>query len=295
MPASPTSGGQSLTAVNSVFRGSGKDVVVSTDESDPFCAAVGGQCFQYYRGRLTLSHSNYRTSDDPIEAEDASQSGDPLFTDPAGGDYRVQAGSPLIDAGVDDPANGPVDLAGALRNQGAAPDIGAYQFPSGSGGGGDGGEAPTPLPINPPVADKVAPKLSRLALTNARFAVAKGSTPAAAARARRVRRGTTFVYSTSEAAHLTIAVQRRASGRRAKGGKCVKATRGNRRAKTCVRWLGRGKLTRVGAKGLNALPFSGRIGRKALAPGRYRALFGAADLSGNRSGAKALGFKIVKG
>ena len=46
--------------------------------------------------------------------------------------------------------------------------------------------------------------------------------------------------------------------------------------------------------GANALPFSGRIGRKALKPGSYRAVLVAVDAAGNRSAAKTIAFKVVK-
>lgn len=43
---------------------------------------------------------------------------DPLFVSPLDGDYHLQAGSPLIDAGIDV----------GLPFSGEAPDIGAYEF-----------------------------------------------------------------------------------------------------------------------------------------------------------------------
>jgi hypothetical protein len=52
----------------------------------------------------------------------------PGFAEPAIGDFRLQPGSPLIDAGfafIDLPA---FDLDGAARQSGAAPDIGAYEY-----------------------------------------------------------------------------------------------------------------------------------------------------------------------
>ncbi|HEY3267528.1 MAG TPA: right-handed parallel beta-helix repeat-containing protein [Armatimonadota bacterium] len=56
---------------------------------------------------------------------------DPLFVDRAGSDYRLQAGSPCIDAGNDAYiASTDRDYAGAPRIAGAHVDIGAYEYGS---------------------------------------------------------------------------------------------------------------------------------------------------------------------
>jgi hypothetical protein len=54
-----------------------------------------------------------------------------------------------------------------------------------------------------------------------------------------------------------------------------------------------GKLTRTGKKGANTIKFSGRIGRKALSRGRYRAVITATDAAGNRSAARSVNFRLV--
>ncbi len=61
----------------------------------------------------------------------------PLFAGFAGGDFTQAAGSPTIDAGVDDALNGTTDVTGGLRKVGAATDIGAYEF------------VPSPPPVDP--------------------------------------------------------------------------------------------------------------------------------------------------
>jgi hypothetical protein len=45
---------------------------------------------------------------------------------------------------------------------------------------------------------------------------------------------------------------------------------------------------------MNSLKFSGRIGRRALRPGSYRATITATDAAGNKSRPKTLSFKIVR-
>ena len=82
---------------------------------------------------ITFHHSNYGTSDQgggglvQDAPGDPHQSGAPLFTNAAGDDFSELAGSPTIDAGLSDPANGPLDFAGNPRTSGGGTDIGAYE------------------------------------------------------------------------------------------------------------------------------------------------------------------------
>jgi hypothetical protein len=52
---------------------------------------------------------------------------DPLFLDPAAGDYRLLDGSPCVDAGDNAYVVGDTELAGAARIQGGTVDMGAYE------------------------------------------------------------------------------------------------------------------------------------------------------------------------
>jgi hypothetical protein len=53
-----------------------------------------------------------------------------MLADPSSLDFHELAGSPTIDKGTDDPQNGATDPDGRPRFLGAAPDIGAYEFPA---------------------------------------------------------------------------------------------------------------------------------------------------------------------
>jgi hypothetical protein len=205
---------------------------------------------------------------------------DPGFANAAGGDYSLAPTSPLVNAG--DPA-GPVagdsltDLAGNPRVFGGRLDIGAYELQS--------------LPPPPPVTkDTTAPVFSRLSETNRVFAVGRGATPISAKKAKV---GTTFRYSLSEAAKVKFVIALKSRGRRV-GKACRKPSRKTRHRKACTRFVKRGTLTRSGVAGANSLHFTGRIGRRALKPGRYRVTITAADAAGNVSKAKTLSFKVVK-
>jgi hypothetical protein len=114
-------------------------------------------------------------------------------------------------------------------------------------------------------ADTQAPLITGLGLSNKTFAVGRASTAIAA-----LARGTKLRYSLSEAAKVTVTIKR-------------------------VRGRTAGKLMRGGVKGANAIKFSGRIGKRALKPGRYQAVITAVDAAGNRSAAKRVNFRVVKG
>ena len=84
-------------------------------------------------GVIDIGSSNFVTASRATDLGH-NQSGNPLFTSPS--DFHLLPGSPAIDAGVNDPADGPTDLDGQPRIQGALPDLGAYEA--------------TPIPVIPP-------------------------------------------------------------------------------------------------------------------------------------------------
>jgi virginiamycin B lyase len=195
---------------------------------------------------------------------------------------------------------GRMTTAGALTNEFALPTAGTQV--EGITAGPDGAlwftESATAkigrLKLDPAqggggVTDSVAPLfLRRAAFSPRRFAVARGATPKSAKRAR----GSKLSFSLSEPAAVTIAIARPAAGRRV-GKSCRKPTRGNRSRRHCTRYATVGTLKRDALQGGNSVAFSGRIGRKALRPGRYRARVRAKDAAGNASKRSDAKFTIL--
>jgi hypothetical protein len=193
------------------------------------------------------------------------------FADPAGGDYHVLPTSVLVDSGDPAAAQG-LDLDGnPLVADGngdgmARRDIGAYELqpgPAGEAGGGGGG-GPTP--------DTTAPLVRGFRATPAVFALGRAGTPASA----RVARGTRLRYALSEPARVTVAIKRavKRDGR--------------------VRYRTVGSLKRNGTSGANTIRFTGRIGKRALRAGRYRAVIRATDAAGNRSAPRTIRLRITR-
>ena len=120
------------------------------------------------------------------------------------------------------------------------------------------------------------------------FAVTRASTPIAA----KIPRGTHFRYSLSEPARVTLKIQRALTGRR-QHGKCVRPTPQLRHAKRCTRYRTIGTLSRSAKQGANSTRFTGRIGKRALRPGSYRAVINATDAAANRSAPRAARFRIT--
>jgi hypothetical protein len=145
------------------------------------------------------------------------------------------------------------------------------------GGGGGGGPARAPVLGRPLFGPSV-------------FRVAPGRTP----RIARVAAGTTLSFTLDRPATVKIAIQRPAAGRRSKG-KCRKPTRKLRGAKRCTRWAGVATLTRKSLPaGAAKVPFSGRIGSKALKPGGYRAAITPTDAAGAQGKTRSAKFTVVR-
>ena len=152
----------------------------------------------------------------------------------------------------------------------------------GGGGGGGGGGGTT---------DTVAPRFARaLRMMRAVFRVGSATTPVVA----RVGVGTAFLFALSEPSTVRVAIYKLVTGRKV-GHSCLRPRFSNRGRPRCTRRLGVGRLTRRNlAAGARRIPFSGRIGRRKLAPGRYAAVAQATDGAGNKSATKTVGFTIVR-
>ena len=266
-----SSGGLQLTAdvFNSILRGELADVVA--DANGPTTAAT-----------VNVAHSNYdralETGDGAAAVTDPGTAGNqtrpPLLVNAGTGDFHQQAGSPTVDAGAHDPANGPFDLDGDPRTLGASTDIGADELVP---------PAPPPPPPAPPPGGTqrgpadVAPPIARtLRLDPPRF-----------------RRRTTVRYRLSEPATMRFTVERRAGGRRVRG-RCVKPTHGNRGRRACRRYVRlRGSFTHAGQTGGNRFRFTGRLRGRALRPGRYRLVGVPTDPAGNRGLPATRPFRIL--
>jgi hypothetical protein len=68
---------------------------------------------------------------------------------------------------------------------------------------------------------------------------------------------------------------------------------GARRRSRCVMWTKAGALTRNSPAGKSSVAFSGRLGKRALKPGRYRFSITARDTAGNTARARRIAFRIV--
>jgi len=169
-----------------------------------------------------------------------------------------------------------VTATDSLGNATTATSPVAIAAPATAGGSGTG-----PGTSESPVPDTTPPLFSALGLTNRVFAVARQPTAIVARRRATVKRGTVLRYTLSEASTVTLTFQHRVR---------VRVHRHTR-----LRWKSGGKLTRYGAAGANRVAFSGRIGKRALAPGNWRVVLKAVDGARNVSKTGRIGFRIVRG
>jgi hypothetical protein len=254
----PVEGSYTLDLLNSIAQGDGQDL-------QAVAGAKGA-------GSIVVNHSNFDTSKAEGGAKvtdgGGNQTASPLFVDAESRNYHEAAGSPTIDAGIAGEL-GPLDLDGNPRILGPAPDMGAY-------------ETSSPVTVVP------VSQLQSLKLSPSSFRAAKsGGAVASAKKKSKGPVGTTVTYSLSLTGKVDFTVEQLTTGRRA-GKKCVKQTPANKGKKKCdLAKPVKGGFSEAGAAGQNRFKFSGRLGSRALKPGRYR-------LAGSAGGVvKHANFKIL--
>jgi hypothetical protein len=187
----------------------------------------------------------------------------------SGGAANDQLGDAVAVDGDTIVAGAPFDNSGAGPGQGSA----SVFFPA----------APSDpeLPQASPGADLIAPRLAGARLSRTRF---------------RAGRGTVLSYRLSEAARVTLRIERKLKGRRVRSRgriRCVKRTRRNARRR-CTLYRRVAILTRASKAGLNRIAFSGRVGGRKLRPGSYRLTLTPTDAAGNRGTPRRLSFRVVR-
>ncbi len=133
------------------------------------------------------------------------------------------------------------------------------------------------------------PVITGARLTHTRFRVAARGTAVSAVA---VPRGTSFRFRLSTSARLSIAITHATPGV-LRGRRCI-APGKRAGGHACSRTVTIATLTRAGEPaGADTVAFSGRIARRALAAGRYRAALSARNAAG-RSRTVTLAFSVVR-
>jgi PKD domain len=109
----------------------------------------------------------------------------------------------------------------------------------------------------------------------------------AAARTLRVPRSTTIRFRLSEAAAVTLRLDRARPGRRLKGGACSGRAKHGRR---CTAWVRAKTIKRAGVRGENGIALRAR----GLKPGHFRVVVSAVDEVGHRSPSRALRLRVLR-
>jgi hypothetical protein len=141
----------------------------------------------------------------------------------------------------------------------------------------------------PPIIPSILPVMSGLELMPTAFGAEVTGASAEPARPR----GSRVTFSLSQAATVTLTVQRRAAGRRV-GGSCRRPTARNRGRRRCSRLITvPGSFTVAGRAGSNAFHFTGRLNGRGLKPRRYK-LTGTPSANGRLGAAVSAPFRITR-
>jgi hypothetical protein len=116
------------TLVNVIARGgSGVDLEANSDGTATSTINVSYSNYDPAKTSLTGTGAPSMTT---INNQGNNQSALPLFVDATGGDFHEAAGSPTINAGINNAANGSTDFDGDPRIMNARTDIGADEWPT---------------------------------------------------------------------------------------------------------------------------------------------------------------------
>ncbi len=150
---------------------------------------------------------------------------------------------------------------------------------------------PVGPPIDPPAASQpIAPSLRDLRESARRWH--EGSTRGNSNRKKALSDHTTFSFSLSEQATVSLSFTHYTTGRSVHG-TCMTRSTADVYHKACKRTLPDGTLTFAGHSGSNAITFAGHISRsKTLEPGTYTVTVTATNIAGP-SNPERLGFTIV--
>jgi DNA-binding beta-propeller fold protein YncE len=149
--------------------------------------------------------------------------------------------------------------------------------------------APVLAAVTAVTADTTPPTLSLLKFTPEAFRAARAGASIARAEMR-----TRVSYRASEAATTTFRVKRAVSGVKP-ADRCVKPSPTTKRGRRCTRFVAvRGSFRHADVAGANDFRFTGRIGGRALKPGKYRLDATAKDAAGNVGRAVRARFRIMR-
>jgi hypothetical protein len=247
-----------VLATNVIAQGGSRDVVAEIVD-------VTGE----RRADVSLDHSNFSsrfTSGGGVATAPgapANQTSTPALVDDPLGDFREIAGSPTVDAGITDGANGPLDFQGEARVQQGGTDIGADEF------------TPPPAAVTPRApSDRTRPVLSGLTV-----------------RPYKKKRGARVRFRLSEAATVSFTIRKHVRGRRDKTGRCLSKRKRGRR---CTKYVNLpGSFRRAGRSGANSFRYNGRLNGKALRRGSYQLVAVPRDRAGNRGRRASARFRFV--
>jgi hypothetical protein len=109
------------------------------------------------------------------------------------------------------------------------------------------------------------------------------------------RRSTTFVLRLSERAKVSFRFQKARRGQRV-GRRCLKPNPSRTNRRSCTRYTSWGPYWRTATlkKGTSRIRFVGKLGRRWLPSGRWRARIVARDPAGNKSRTRTLHFKVLR-